>query len=206
MGNRRRLLTHLAALPVLPAVGWAWPQRAAAVVPPAAAGSNRVRPSDPRWPGPERWEDLRRRVRGRLAAVQSPLVACREAGADSCQDVFKSLQNPYYLGDQAGLTQVSGWAGAWTSTPSAYVVAAKNAADVVAAVNFARENNLRLVVKGGGHSYQGTSSSADSLLIWTRAMNNMVVHSAFIGHVCAGHQAPQPAVTVGAGSVWMGVY
>jgi len=39
--------------------------------------------------------------------------------------------------------------------------------DVVAAVNFARDNNLRLVVKGGGHSYQGTSNAPDSLLIWT---------------------------------------
>ena len=43
----------------------------------------------------------------------------------------------------------------------------RETADVIAAVNFARENNLRLVVKGGGHSYQGTSNAADSLLIWT---------------------------------------
>ena len=41
------------------------------------------------------------------------------------------------------------------------------------AVNFARENNLRLVVKGGGHSYQGTSNAPDSLLIWTRHMNDI---------------------------------
>jgi FAD/FMN-containing dehydrogenase len=33
-------------------------------------------------------------------------------------------------------------------------VAAETTDDVVAAVNFARNNNLRLVVKGGGHSYQ----------------------------------------------------
>ena len=36
----------------------------------------------------------------------------------------------------------------------AYAVAARTAAHVAAAVNFARLNNLRLVVKGGGHSYQ----------------------------------------------------
>ena len=72
-------------------------------------------------------------------------------------------------------------------------------ADVVAAVNFARENKLRLVVKGGGHSYQGTSDAADSLLVWTRAMNNVVLHDAF---VAAGMRqtAPQPAVTVEAGA------
>ena len=58
------------------------------------------------------------------------------------------------------LTQTLGWVDAWTSQPSVYAVAAETTADVVAAVNFARENNLRLVVKGGGHSYQGTSNAA----------------------------------------------
>ena len=55
-------------------------------------------------------------------------------------------------------------------------IISKVCSDVVAAVNFAREKNLRLVVKGGGHSYQGTSDSGDSLLIWTRKMNGIVLH------------------------------
>jgi hypothetical protein len=77
---------------------------------------------------------------------------------------------------------------------------------VAAAVDFARERNLRLVVKGGGHSYLGTSNAPDSLLIWTRAMNEIVLHDAFVAEGCEGRQAPQPAVTVGAGAVWMHVY
>jgi len=76
-------------------------------------------------------------------------------------------------------------------------------ADVVAAVTFARENNLRLVVKGGGHSYQGTSNSADSLLIWTRAMNEVVGLDSFVPQGCEGHHEPLPAVSVGAGAMWM---
>ncbi len=43
-------------------------------------------------------------------------------------------------------------------------------------MNFARENELRLAVKGGGHSYQGTSNAPDSLLIWTRHMNDIAMH------------------------------
>jgi FAD/FMN-containing dehydrogenase len=43
--------------------------------------------------------------------------------------------------------------------PSVYAVAAEITSDVVAAVNFARENNLRLVIKGGGHSYLGRSNA-----------------------------------------------
>ena len=66
---------------------------------------------------------------------------------------------------------------------------------MVAAVNFARENSLRLVVKGGGHSYQGTSNAADSLLVWTRRMNAITVHDAFVGAGCDGSQAPAAAVS-----------
>ena len=85
-------------------------------------------------------------------------------------------------------------------------MAARKTAHVVAAVNFAREKNLRLVVKGGGHSYLGASNAADSLLIWTRAMNDITVHDAFVAQGCAASQAPQPAVTVGAGAIWMHAY
>jgi FAD/FMN-containing dehydrogenase len=117
----------------------------------------------------------------------------------ACAQVFKHLKNPHYLGDEVGLTQSLGWVDAWTSRPSVYTVAAQTTDDVVAAVNFAREHNLRLVVKDGGHSYQVTSNATDSLLIWTRKMNRITLHDAFVGAGCAGEQAPQPAVTVEAG-------
>jgi hypothetical protein len=55
-------------------------------------------------------------------------------------------------GDKVGLTQSLGWVDAWTLRPSVYAVAAQTTDDVVAAVNFTREHNLRVVVKGGGHS------------------------------------------------------
>ena len=90
--------------------------------------------------------------------------------------------------------------------PSTYVVAARNAADVCAAVKFARAHNLRLVVKGGGHSYQGTSNAPDSLLVRTRAMNSIVLHDAFVAQGCHGRIAAQPAVTVGAGAIWIDAY
>ncbi|HEY5009445.1 MAG TPA: FAD-binding oxidoreductase, partial [Caulobacteraceae bacterium] len=100
----------------------------------------------------------------------------------------------------------SGWLDAWTARQSAYAVAARVPADVVAAVNFAREHNLRLVVKGGGHSYQGTSNAPDSLLVWTRAMNAITLHDGFTPAGLEGVQAPIPAVSIGAGCMWMDVY
>ncbi len=179
--------------------------------PPAAATSRpaqfrRIRPSDPAWPSAASWQTLNRSVGGNLIKVQPLLADCANPGGRECQDVFQAVRNPYYVGDQPAGTQTAGWLDAWMSTPSTYAVAARTTEDVVAAVNFARDNRLRLVVKGGGHSYQGTSDSADSLLIWTRAMNSIALHDAFVARGCEGKHAPQPAVTVGAGCVWMHVY
>jgi FAD/FMN-containing dehydrogenase len=173
----------------------------------ASQPKTRVRPGDAAWPSEESWNELSRDVGGRLVKVQSPLAACVGASSDAeCAQVFKELKNPYYLGDEVGLTQSLGWVGAWTSRPSVYAVAAKTAQDVVAAVNFARDHNLRLVIKGGGHSYQGSSNAPDSLLIWTRPMDAVTLHDAFIGAGCEGRAEPQPAVSIGAGAIWGHVY
>ncbi len=167
----------------------------------------RVRPGDPRWPSPERWEGLNAAVKDNLTKIESPFAVCKTpVSSAECDALFKELKNPYYIGDSPALTQTSGWLGAWESEPSIYAVAAKSDADVIAAVNFARENNLRIVIKGGGHSYQGTSNSKDSLLVWTRAMNEILLHDDFVARDCDGRQYPQPAVTVGAGAIWAQVY
>jgi FAD/FMN-containing dehydrogenase len=73
-------------------------------------------------------------------------------------------------------------------------------------VHFAREHNLRLVVKGGGHSYQGTSNAPDSLLIWTRHMHDININASFVPRGCQSTHAPQRAVTVGSGTIWMQAY
>ena len=204
--NRRGLLQRAAVtIPFLSGM-WSWllgPRRGLGAV----RSHSRVRPGDPAWPSEASWNRLSRDVGGRLVKVQSPLAACTDAPSSAaCAQVFKDLKNPYYLGDEIGLTQSLGWVDAWTSSPSVYAVAARTTDDVVAAVNFAREHNLRLVVKGGGHSYQGTSNAPDSLLIWTRKMNAITVHDAFIGAGCAGRHEPQQAVTVEAGAIWGQVY
>jgi FAD/FMN-containing dehydrogenase len=87
-----------------------------------------------------------------------------------------------------------------------YVVAAANAPDVAKTVDFARQHRLRLVVKGGGHSYQGTSNAADSLMLWTKSMRDITLHDAFVPDGCEGRIKPEAAVTVGAGALWRHVY
>ena len=189
------LAGNLAALPASATV--------AKATPPAR---RRVRPGDRDWPVGQDWEHLNQAVGGRLVKVRSPLSNCLLAPTSAeCTRLFTALRNPYYIGDEPGLTQTLGWVDAWTFAPSVYAVAARQTSDIVAAVRFARAKNLRLVVKGGGHSYQGTSNAADSLLIWTRPMNSIDVHDAFVPHGCAFSDA-RPAVSVQAGAIWMQVY
>ncbi len=167
----------------------------------------RVRPTDSAWPSDASWIRLRDEVGGNLIEVHALFGPCQaEPIGAACLGALGNIGNPCWIGDQAAGTEVSGWLGAWTPAPSAYALKARNAADVAAGVNFARNNNLRLVIKGGGHSYLGTSNAPDSLLIWTRAMNEVTLRDAFVGTGCAGRFAPVPAVSVEAGAVWIDVY
>lgn len=163
---------------------------------PGGARPARVRPGDPEWPSDEAWASLKSQVGGRLEPVRAPSLTLDEART--------LLANPIYVGDQAGLTESSGYLDAWTSAPSAYVVRAKTAGDVAAAVRFARARRLRLVVRGGGHSYLGGSNAPDSLLIWMRDMEAIDLHDAFVP--AGAKAAPVRAVSVGAGCLWGRVY
>src|SRR5580658_4014718 len=167
----------------------------------------RRRPSDADWPSKTAWKRLNDAVDGNLIPVEFPLEACiKDVDAAGCKSLIANINNPYYIGEQPGITQTLGWVDAWFTKPSVFAVAAKDAKHVAAAINFARENDLRLVVKGGGHSYQGTSNAPDSLLIWTRHMNDIAMYDAFVPSGCEHKMQPQPAVTFGTGIIGMQAY
>ncbi|KAL1899812.1 hypothetical protein Sste5346_002678 [Sporothrix stenoceras] len=69
-----------------------------------------------------------------------------------------------------------------TDTPSnkctlggfpSYAVSVSNVAQIQLAVNFARNANLRLVVKNTGHDFVGKSSGAGALSIWTHNLKQI---------------------------------
>src|ERR1700687_39257 len=196
--NRRALLE---------ATGWAAPPPILPRRLSASTNFRRRRPSDAAWPSQSAWKRLDDAVGGNLIPVDFPLSLLKtDPGGAAAKRLSEDLKNPYYIGDQPGLTQTVGWVDAWATEPRFYAVAARNAKDIAQAVNFARENDLRLVVKGGGHSYQGTSNAPDSLLIWTRHMNDIAMHTEFVPQGCEHALPPQPAVTLGAGTIWMQAY
>jgi FAD/FMN-containing dehydrogenase len=199
--QRRTLLKAAAVLPLF--------SRFTALAPRDAGQAARtVRPGEPGWPSPAEWAALRESVGGRLVQVQSAFTVCEpDAASTACGNLFQNLMDPFYIDQSVNLTQTLGWIDAFTSEPSAYAVLAVSSADVSAAVNFAREHNVRLVVKSGGHSYLGTSNAPDSLLIWTRPnMQAVELSDGFVPQGGAGLVEPEPAVSVGAGAIWIDAY
>ena len=199
--QRRTLLKAAAVLPLVSCS--AAPARAVAV-----QAVRSVRPGEPGWPDPAEWAELSKSVGGRLVKVNSPFAVCTpDPGSAACAGLFQNLGDPYYIDGSVALTQTLGWTDAWTSAPSTYAVLAASSADVAAAVNFAREHQVRLVVKGAGHSYIGASNAPDSLLIWTRPnLRAIELHDSFVPQGAAGLVEPETAVSVGAGAIWMDAY
>ncbi|HTX04408.1 MAG TPA: FAD-dependent oxidoreductase [Steroidobacteraceae bacterium] len=202
MTNRRAVLKSAGSLMLLPIL----PPR---LIAKTAAGTDvrRVRMADAAWPSKAAWKRLHDDLEGNLIPVSFPIDVVKTApDSAAARQLSKDIHNPYYIADQPGLTETLGWVDAWATQPSAYAVVARHSADIAAAVSFARDHNLRLVIKGRGHSYLGASNAPDSLMIWTRHMTDIETHAAFVPRGCEGKIAPQPAVTMGAGTYWLKAY
>jgi FAD/FMN-containing dehydrogenase len=85
------------------------------------------------------------------------------------------------------------WNGAHDGRTPALIVRCSDAADVIAAVGFARSNGLAIAVRGGGHSIAGFSTVDDGIVIDLSPMNDVRVDPA------------ARRASVGGGAVWADV-
>ena len=171
-----------------------------ATVLPAGRAGAATRLAKAAWPSKATWAQLNARVGGRLIQPVTPWASLKSA------IIPQRLKNPWYLEEQAGATQSTGMFKAWTSTASTYAVAAESTQDIVAAVNFARENKVRIVVKGTGHDYFGRSSAPRSLLVWTHNMRKVTIHKSFRPAGAPSSVPAEQAVSVLAGNRWLEAY
>lgn len=119
------------------------------------------------------------------------------------QQLNGRLLQPYHP-DYEEARQV--WNGMIDRHP-AFIAQATSVADVVASVNFARENNLLLSVRGGGHNVAGHAVNDGGLVIDLAGLNHVKVDpakrivraggGATIGQVDAATQAHGLAVPLG---------
>jgi FAD/FMN-containing dehydrogenase len=85
------------------------------------------------------------------------------------------------------------WNGAHDGRRPALIVRCTGAADVIAAVGFARSNDLTIAVRGGGHSIAGFSTNDNGIVIDLSQMNGVHVDT------------DARRATVGGGAVWADV-
>lgn len=121
-------------------------------------------PEDAAWPAPQDWQSLNTTVNGNLIKYTPPAAVCAPLSPlfnpSKCADVKKLWGYQAFATADPGLISAIRFTNN-SCNPDAgvcsqgyypvYVVAAKNAADVAAAVRFARKRNVRLNIKNTGH-------------------------------------------------------
>lgn len=172
--------------------------------------------SDPCWPSVETWNQLNASLTGGLVRVYPPAKPCHgdNINQEECKVVHDRWYDGYWRSDQPGamisvnfeIQSNETWGcqlNVSSSLPCSQgnlpLLAANvsNVADVQKAVQFASKHNLRLVIKNSGHDYIGRSTAADAFSIWTRHLDEITFHDAFVPNNT--NAAPTTAVTIQTG-------
>jgi len=127
-------------------------------------------PGSANWPSDAEWAKLKTAVGGRLLKPPAPAAGCHRnsvdsAGAASCALVTSEWHTAQFHVDHPTSTLWQNWNN-YSCSPDTrsqcstagypvYVVAVKQTSDIKAAVNFAREKNIRLNIKETGHDFLG---------------------------------------------------
>ncbi|KAK1831166.1 FAD binding domain-protein [Podospora conica] len=149
-------------------------------------------PGDACWPTPNEWNRFNKTLGGKLVATVPVGAVCHDSSfgpydAARCS----ALRETWLLSSTHYTTTSSPMAPFFANTscdpftpPSApcelgahvhYAVNATTASDYQATLKFAREKNIRLVVRSTGHDYMGKSTGAGALALWTRYVNKIDV-------------------------------
>ena len=89
-----------------------------------------------------------------------------------------------------------------------YTVDATSAADVIKGVNFARQKNIRLVIRNTGHDITGRSTGYGSLEVWIRHLRQGITfQKKFVASdKCSKCAWSGSAIKIAGGYVWRDVY
>ncbi|OAG03355.1 FAD-binding domain-containing protein [Paraphaeosphaeria sporulosa] len=141
-------------------------------------------PGDPSWPTKPVWDTFDALLGGGLIPTVPIASACYdsewgEKNSVQCANVLANFTNPLFHESDPTSIMWPIFQGR-TCMPSnstvgkqcikggypQYAVKVRNVAQIQLAINFARNANLRLVIKNTGHCYLGKSSGAGALSLW----------------------------------------
>ncbi|KAI1125251.1 hypothetical protein F5Y10DRAFT_11963 [Nemania abortiva] len=152
-----------------------------------AAQECKVFPGDANWPSESEWARLNASMNGALLKPKPAASVCYpgpDQDPTQCQFLVSGTSSTRFWLDDP-LTELTQWTQGSTCvatlTPVGnctrggfpeYVVNATTAQHVQAAVNFARNNNIRLIIKNTGHDFGGRSVGAGSISVWTHYLKS----------------------------------
>ena len=174
-------------------------------------------PGTPSWPSDSAWTTLNNTISGALIKSVPPGGVCHPGqpnyNNNSCAAVAELWTSSwdFYEDDPVG-NAFNNWNND-TCLPDpqlpcsdvgypVYVINASIPEHVQAGINFARENNVRLIVKSSGHDFLGRSVAPYSLSIWTHNLLGLSHHETF-QQQCHEKNDPEPyngpAITMATG-------
>ncbi|KAK0648172.1 hypothetical protein B0T16DRAFT_435653 [Cercophora newfieldiana] len=138
------------------------------------------------WPSDFEWRLFNATLDGALLKPTTPSIACYRGpdfNAATCSYLLNNATNNGFWIDDP-VTVLTQWTQGGTCMPALnatgtcthggfphFVVNATTVKHVQAAVNYARNKNIRLIIKNTGHDFGGRSVGAGSLSIWTHNLN-----------------------------------
>ncbi|KAG9256537.1 FAD binding domain-containing protein [Emericellopsis atlantica] len=154
-----------------------------------AAQDCKCLPGDSCWPSISQWEALNSTVGGRLVATVPLGSPCHDPDYDSekCDylqsqwqyagihmDDSSSVMAPFFANQSCDPFQPQSRT-CELGNYVVYSVRAESASDVQAAIAFAQEHSIRFVIRNTGHDYNGRSTGAGALSVWTHYMKDIEI-------------------------------
>ncbi|KAF4334579.1 isoamyl alcohol oxidase [Fusarium beomiforme] len=181
-------------------------------------------PTDDCWPSLSKWQDFNSTVDGHLIAnepLAKPYYDGLGKNSTQCQKISKVYQDAsfreaspigfaYPVIDTCAPinSSIAGSPVCDLGSASVYSVNATKPADVVAGIKFAKENNVRLVIKNTGHDVRARSQGYGSLSIWMKHIKPELLFQEKYRPSSKSCQSnwTGSAIVVGAGYIWDEVY
>jgi FAD/FMN-containing dehydrogenase len=106
---------------------------------------------------------------------ENPTMTALSGEGDEIQKFAEGLRGELIIPADAGYDEARSVYNAMIDKKPGAIVRCENVADVIASVNFARQNNLDLAIRGGGHNGAGLGMVDDGLVIDLSPMNGIRV-------------------------------
>ncbi|KAF4983056.1 hypothetical protein FZEAL_1456 [Fusarium zealandicum] len=177
-------------------------------------------PGSPGWPSRSEWSRLNKALDGRLIKPELPGGVCHEGqpnfNEDQCPKVKEDWRTFEFHAQDPVSVMWDLWAN-YTCLPfddfscsgagyPSYVANVTSAKHVKTTVDFARKQDVRLVVRSSGHDYLGRSVAPGSLSIWTHHLNEIKYHKGQFRLSGSGKTIRGDAITAGAGTMMIDIY